>query len=130
MNPRGKKGKDVTFIASERAQARVPAALTLDVSADGRRTVWKERRVEDVASLPEPPPFEEQEDLHAAALADSVDGFSYLLGENVDTELESNATPADHGIVIRVKSRNINSVSVSCLLNPRLLTTYCRIIQC
>ncbi len=112
MLPRGKKGKDATFVTSQRVQSRAPAALTLDVSADGRRATWRERRLEDVAPPLEAPPFEEQEDLDAAALADSVDGFSYLLGENLETQSERDATPADHGVVIRVKARYRNSVSV------------------
>ncbi len=84
MLPRGKKGKVATFVASQRVNTRSPAALTLDVSTDGRCANWKEQCLEDLAHLLEPPPFEEQEDLHAAALADSVNSFSYLLGENVE----------------------------------------------
>lgn len=132
MIPRGKKGKSVQFVASERVNNSAPAALTLDVSTDGRRAVWKERRPEDLANLLEAPPFEVQEDLDAAALADSVDGFSYLLGENVDAQSERDATPADVGVVIRVKARYRNSVSVqlimivTCLLRPCFRTTRCQ----
>ncbi|KAF8903392.1 hypothetical protein CPB85DRAFT_1377090 [Mucidula mucida] len=111
MIPRGKKGKVAAFVASDRVDNRAPVALTLDVSADGRRTVWKERRIQELADLMEAPPFEEQEDLNAAALADSVDGFSYLLGENIDTQFERDATLANHGVVIRVKARYRNSPS-------------------
>ncbi len=124
MIPRGKKGKVAAFVASDRVDNRAPVALTLDVSADGRHTVWKERRIQELADLMEAPPFEEQENLNAAALADSVDGFSYLLGENIDTQFERDATLANHGVVIRVKARYRNSVSTCLISHHESVLTY------